>query len=114
MSWFERIIVRVISPTVHGVGYRSLPYDLLLAEQSSMQHNLVHHLLILTDHHQGHQVHFMDSFQVPSAVSDVFDVVGSAADDNNLGGSGFVVPYDASDGVYAPGLHTQQSFIDTQ
>ncbi|KZV24265.1 hypothetical protein F511_01747 [Dorcoceras hygrometricum] len=39
MPWFERITVRVISPTVHGVGYIPMPYDLLLAGQSSTQHN---------------------------------------------------------------------------
>ncbi|KZV42491.1 hypothetical protein F511_38565 [Dorcoceras hygrometricum] len=39
MPWFERITIRVISPTVHGVGYIPMPYDLLLARQSSTQHN---------------------------------------------------------------------------
>ncbi|KZV24696.1 serine/threonine-protein phosphatase 7 long form [Dorcoceras hygrometricum] len=39
IPWFERITVRVIYPTVHGFGYIPMSYDLLLAGQSSTQHN---------------------------------------------------------------------------
>ncbi|KZV50251.1 serine/threonine-protein phosphatase 7 long form [Dorcoceras hygrometricum] len=35
MAWFESITVRVKSSIIHGVGYRPLPYEILLAGQHS-------------------------------------------------------------------------------
>ncbi|KZV13911.1 hypothetical protein F511_44824 [Dorcoceras hygrometricum] len=65
MPWFERVTVRVRSPTVHGAGYRPLPYDPFVAGQHSMPQNLNFSTPSLDSH---------QSFPEPFGNVDLYDV----------------------------------------
>ncbi|KZV18770.1 hypothetical protein F511_23340 [Dorcoceras hygrometricum] len=125
MPWFERITVRVISPTIHGLGYRPLSYELLVVGQRTMPQNLNFRPsgnVDLYDVFSSHQ-----SSAGPSAPSYVYDIVMSSGPSsviNTIGPSGYVDPYDvfashqSSAGPYAPshvmvpeiGLLSKQEF----
>ncbi|KZV28325.1 hypothetical protein F511_16575 [Dorcoceras hygrometricum] len=93
MPWFERITVRVISPTVHGVGYIPMPYDLLLAGQSSTQHNF-----------STPSTHSQRSSSVP-----FIDPHGTQ--------NPFIDPHATQQSFFdtqQPFMDTQQPFVDTQ
>ncbi|KZV44481.1 serine/threonine-protein phosphatase 7 long form [Dorcoceras hygrometricum] len=87
VPWFERISVRVISPIAHGVGYRQLPYDPLVAGQHSMPQNLNFSMPSLGSHQSsagssgyGDQYDVFaphQSFAGPSGNVDLYDVFAS-------------------------------------
>ncbi|KZV51846.1 serine/threonine-protein phosphatase 7 long form [Dorcoceras hygrometricum] len=83
MSWFERVTVRVISPTIHGVGYRPLLYDHLVAGQHSMRQDLNFSTPSLDSH---------QSSAGPSGYGDQYDLF--ASHQSSAGPSGNVDLYD--------------------
>ncbi|KZV44780.1 dicer-like protein 4 [Dorcoceras hygrometricum] len=111
MPWFERITIRVISPTVHGVGYRPLPYDPLVAGHHSMPQNLN----FITPSLDSHQ-----SFAGPSGNVDLYDVFVSQQSSAGPSAPSYVYDTMMTSSLVGPsnGQHltpehdTLQSFVD--
>ncbi|KZV26619.1 serine/threonine-protein phosphatase 7 long form [Dorcoceras hygrometricum] len=116
MPWFERVTVRIISPTVYGVGYRLLPYDPLVAGQHRPSGNVD-----LYDVFASHQ-----SSAGPSAPSYIYDTMMTSVPSsvvNIVEPSDHIDPFDVfasqqslagpSTGQHLTPEHdTLQSFVD--